>query len=235
DFIVYVPSVNELSIENKFGNIYMTDHEGKVTLNLSNGDIRGGTFKQLELEHSFGSVILDNMKSGMLNLSYTELKLKKAGDIRITSKSSKPTINSFTSIRLNSKRDTYFFENAGMINGETSFSYLTIRKLDGDLILNTNYGSLNIDDYGKTFSMMNVASTYTDISTICRAGFNYYLEVYYDQKTRMIYPQSPPVFMVSEINKDTGEYLLSGHSGSNSEKIPRLKINIKGGSFNLVH
>jgi len=234
DYVVYIPSRNELSIENKFGNIYMTDHKGKVVISISNGDFRGGSFPELELDHGFGTVVIDSIQSGSMTLSYSELKLKHAGDIRINSKSSKPNINSFTSIRLNSKRDTYFFEDAGMINGETSFSYITIGRLHNDLILTTNYGNLSIDQYSQTFSMMNLAASYTDVSMICGEGFDYYLEVFYDSKTRMIYPNDPPIFMIEEIEGEDAEYLLSGHSGISSKDMPRMKINIKGGSVNLI-
>lgn len=235
DYTVYLPPANELNIENKFGNIYMTDHNGKVVVRLSNGDLRGGRFESLELDHGFGNVVLDSVNIGDFTLSYTEMKLNHATDLRINSKSSKPNIKGFGSLRLNSKRDTYFIEQAGLINGETSFSYLTINEQRGDLILNTNYGDLSIDDYGRGFSMMNLASRYTDISMICNEGFSYYLEVYYNDKTRMIYPKSPPIFMVKTLEEKEDEFLLSGHAGSNSEDVPRLKINIEGGSVNLVH
>lgn len=234
DYTVFIPSHNELSIENKFGNIYMTDHDGKVIVNISNGDFRGGKLAELELDHSFGNVVIESMQTGSLNLSYTEMKLEYAGNIRITSKSSKPNINSFHSIRLNSKRDTYFFKDAGMINGETSFSYITIQNLDSDLILNTNYGNLSIDHFGKEFSMMNLAASYTDISMIYGGGFDYFLEVYHDIKTRMIYPTNPPIFKVKEIDSNEGGLLLSGHSGASSDNTPRLKITINGGSVNLI-
>lgn len=234
DYTIYVPQGNKLSIENKFGNVYMTDHKGKAVVKVSNGDFRGGSFRQLELDHGFGNVVLDNIQSGSLELSYSDLKLKKAGDIRVSSKSSKASIGNFSNIRINSRRDTYFFDEAGMINGETSFSYFTIATLRGDLILTTNYGSLSIDGYEKSISMLNVVSAYTDISTICNSGFSYFLETYYDQKTRMVYPQSPPIFVVQETDKEAGQFLLSGHSGSNADNLPRLKFSLKGGSFNLI-
>ena len=234
DYTIYIPPYVELNVENKFGNIYMTDHKEKAVITISNGDFRGGSFTDLELDHGFGNVVIDTMNSGSMTLSYSELKLKHAGDIRVSSKSSKPSIGSFRSIRINSKRDTYFFEDAGMINGETSFSYITIQNLEGDLILNTNYGNLSIDHYGRGFSMMNLAASYTDVSMICGENFDYFLEVFYDRKTQMIYPTDPPIFMMTEINKDEGEFLLSGHSGASSEDVPRMKVTIHGGSVNLI-
>jgi len=234
DYTVYIPSNIELNIENKFGNVYMTDHNEKAVITISNGDFRGGNFNKLELDHGFGNVIIDTIQSGSMALSYSELKLKHAGDIRINSKSSKPSINSFHSIRLNSRRDTYFFDDAGTINGETSFSYITIQNLEGDLILNTNYGNLSIDHYGREFSMMNLAASYTDVSMICGQNFDYFIEVYYDKKTRMIYPSDPPIFIMKESEDDDSEFILSGHSGVSSEDMPRMKITIQGGSVNLI-
>ena len=212
----------------------MTDHSGKVVLTISNGDFRGGILNILELDHGFGNVVIDSIKNGNMELSYTELKLNYCHDLRINSKSSKPNIKSFGTLRLNSKRDTYFFEKAGMINGETSFTYLTIEEQQGDIILNTNYGNISIDDFGRNFSMMNLAARYTDVSMICSQGFNYYLEVYYDEKTRMIYPKSPPIFLIKELEDQEDKFLLSGHSGSNADDVPRMKINIEGGSVKLI-
>jgi hypothetical protein len=235
DYSIYIPENVELTVENKFGNIYMTDHKGKTMINLSNGDFRGGRINTLELDHGFGTVVIDSVNTATLTLSYTELKLNYGKDLRVTSKSSKPNIKHFASIRINSRRDTYFFEKAGTVNGETSFSYLTIQTLEGDLILNTNYGNLNVDGFGRAFSMMNLAARYTDISMICDQGFDYFLEVYHDDKTRMMYPKSPPIFMLEESGSEDNKFLLSGHAGSNAEEIPRMKINIEGGSVNIIH
>ena len=234
DYTVYVPDKNELSIELKFGNLYMTDHSGKTTIYLSNGDFRGGSFSGLDLDHSFGNVVIESVQTGSLTLGYTELRLKHAGDIRITSKSSKSTINSFKTLRLNSKRDTYHFENAGAINGETSFSYLSIENLNGDLILNTNYGDLRIDSWGKDFTLMNLTADYTDVSMICDENFKYSFETYYNRKTRMIYPTNAGLFNIKEIDSDAGEYLLNGQISVPGKEPPRIKITISGGSVNLI-
>jgi DUF4097 and DUF4098 domain-containing protein YvlB len=235
DYTVYIPSHLELSIELKFGSIYMTDHHGKTTVFVSNGDFRGGSFNDLDLDHSFGNVVIDSIQSGSLSLGYTELRLKHAGDIRITSKSSKPEIGSFNSIRLNSKRDTYFFEEAGAINGETSFSYLTIETLNGNLNLETNYGNLTIGDYGKEFNLMNLNGNYTDVNLVCGDNPGYSFEAYYNHKTKMIYPNEIGSFENKELDSDKGEYLLSGQCGRKEEGAPRIKITMNGGSINLIH
>ncbi len=235
DYTVYVPTNSELSIHLKFGSIYMTDHYGKTTVYVSNGDFRGGNFSELDMDHSFGNVVIDSIQSGSLTLGYSELKLKHAGDIRITSKSSNPVIGSFNSIRLNSRRDTYFFEEAGTLSGETSFSYLTMERLNGNLILETNYGNLNITDYGKDFSLMNLNASYTDISLICGQDLGYSFEAYYDRKTKMIYPNELSSFVKTEIDSDEGNYVLSGQCGKKEERAPRIKITMDGGSLNLIH
>ncbi len=234
DYTVYIPSHIELSIELKFGNIYMTDHYGKTTILISNGDFRGGKFNELDMNHSFGNVVIDSIHSGSLTLGYTELRLKNADDLRVTSKSSKTEIGSFNSIRLNSKRDTYFFEEAGTINGETSFTYLTIEQLNGNLILATNYGDLNVGSYSRDFSLMNLNAAYTDVSLICGKNPGFSFEAYYNRKTQMIYPAGLETLTVKEIDDEEGEFLLSGQCGKATEAAPRIKITMNGGSVNLI-
>lgn len=233
DYTVYIPSDIELSLDLKFGNLYMTDHHAKALITISNGDFRGGNFTELELDHSFGNVVLDTMQSGVLTLSYTELSLEHAKNIRVESKSSKPAINSFESLRIKSQRDSWHFKNAGILNGETSFSHIVIEKIEADLILNTNYGSLRIDQFYEGFSMMNLVASYTDINMIFVGIPNYFLQVYYDRKTRMIYPKNPPLFIEKELEEED-KLLLSGNVGESSGDTPRIKINIKGGSVNLI-
>ena len=234
DYTVYIPVNVELSIELKFGNLYMTDHQSKTTVYLSNGDFRGGNFNDLVLDHSFGIVHLDSMTTGSMTLAYSELRMNHAGNIRINSKSSKPEINSFKNIRLNSKRDTYFLRKAGTITGETSFSYMTIENVDGDLILTTNYGNLDVGGYGKNFSILNLNADYTDVNLICSTAGSYTFEAYYNRKTQMIYPAGTDKFEKKEINSDAGEYLITGVCGKDKADAPRIKLTMNGGSVNLI-
>jgi hypothetical protein len=234
DYTVYLPLNVELSIELKFGNLYMTDHNSKTTVYLSNGDFRGGNFNDLALDHSFGIVHLDSMRTGSMTLAYSELRMKHAGNIRISSKSSRPEISSFHNIRLNSKRDTYFFKKAGTISGETSFSYLTLEKLDGDLMLTMNYGNLDIGGYGKNFSLLNLNAEYTDVKLICSTAGSYAFEAYYNRKTKMIYPVGSDKFDKKEMNGDEGAYLVTGYCGNDKEDAPRIKLTMNGGSVNLI-
>jgi len=235
DYTIYIPSNIEMSIDLKFGNIYMTDHLGKASVNISNGDFRGGNFNDLILDHSFGTVVIDSIQKGSLTLGYSELRMAHCGDIRITSKSSKLEINHSRSIRLNSRRDTYFLKNAGTINGETSFSYMTLETLNGDLVLQTNYGDIKVGGYGKLFSLMNLNASYTDVSLVCGKKLGYAFEAYYNSKTRMIYPTELSSFVKKDLDIDKGEYLLSGQCGTIKEGAPRIKITINGGSVNLIH
>lgn len=234
DYTVYIPEGVELSLELKFGNIYMNDHSGRTTVFISNGDFRGGSFTELDLDHSFGNVMIGSIDKGTLTLAYTELHLKRAGELRISSKSSKPEIKSFSSLRMNSKRDTWYLEEAGTLSGEASFSYITVESLHGDLILNTNYGNLSVESYGSNFKLMNLNASYTDVSLMCSENPGYSFEAFYDKKTRMIYPTLVESFINTEVDSDNGEYLLSGHCGESGEGKPRIKITTNGGSINLI-
>ena len=52
---VWIPKDVMLSIENKYGDLYMANVDGRVDLNISHGDIKANDLsKTLNLKHSFG-------------------------------------------------------------------------------------------------------------------------------------------------------------------------------------
>ena len=49
-----MPASITVTFENKFGNIYSTDHNGKITVKLSNGDFKANNLSgDVNLDFSF--------------------------------------------------------------------------------------------------------------------------------------------------------------------------------------
>ncbi len=113
DYTVYFPAGNDVRIENKFGNIYTTDHTGKVDITLSNGDLKGHTFSgPTRLKLDFGNATIDNIVNANISLSYAEFNLDKAGEINFETRSSKLYLNTCEILHLDSKRDRYYIKSA---------------------------------------------------------------------------------------------------------------------------
>lgn len=165
DYTVYFPAGNDIKIENKFGNIYTTDHRGKVDITLSNGDLKGNNFTgPTRLKVDFGNVSIDNITSANVTLSYADFTLDKAGDIRFESRSSTIYLNGIEQLFLDSRRDKFYIKSAGEVSGEVFFSYLNLDKVISKINLKTNYGEIKLLGISPKFTRFDLAAQYTDIN-----------------------------------------------------------------------
>jgi hypothetical protein len=187
DYTVYFPAGNDIRIENKFGNIYTTDHTGKVDIKLSNGDMKAHTFSGLtRLEVEFGNVSIDEITGGNITLGYAEFNLEKAGDINFETRSSKLYLNSCEKLHLDSKRDRYYIKSVAELTGDVFFSYLSLDKATSKINLKTNYGDFKLLGISETFLRMDFSSQYSDITLYLNEEHLYELEITRDDHSQVI-------------------------------------------------
>lgn len=235
DYTVYFPAGNDVKVENKFGNIYTTDHKGKVDFNLSNGDMKAHSFSgPTRLKIEFGNVSIDEISQATITLGYAELNLDKAGEITFETRSSKLYLNTCEILHLESKRDRYYIKSAGELTGETFFTYLSVDKVIAKINLKTNYGDLKVLDISDTFLRMDFNSQYTDITLYLNDKHLYEFDIIRDDRSSVI--SSVNVISKNEepvvgMDKTFRAALTAGKAGK--PKVP-VSINIKSGKIYLM-
>ena len=187
DYTVYFPVSNAVKIENKFGNIYTTDHDGKVDIRLSNGDLKAHSFNgATRLNIEFGNVSIDQILNATVTLGYAEMNLENAGEVSFESRSSKIYLTDVKLLNLNSKRDRFYVTSAGEITGESFFSYLSLDKVTKKINLKTSYGDVKILDVGESFQKMDFNSEYTDLTFYLNDRHLYEFDITRDEKSSVI-------------------------------------------------
>jgi hypothetical protein len=235
DYTVYFPAGNDVRIENKFGNIYTTDHTGKVDISLSNGDMKGHTFSgQTRLKVEFGNATIDEITSGNISLGYAEFNLEKAGDLAFETRSSKIYLTDCDIVHLDSKRDRYYVKSAGEITGDAFFSYISLDKLLSKINLKTSYGDVKLLGISQNFERMDFSSQYTDINIYLDSDHRYEFEITRDDRSEVI--SSVTVITMKEepvagAEKTFRSYISAGRA--DRPKIP-VVINIKSGKIYLL-
>lgn len=235
DYTVYFPAGNDVRIENKFGNIYTTDHTGKVDFNLSNGDMKGHTFSgpaRIKLE--FGNATIARVDNGTVSLGYAELNLENAGEINFETRSSKLYLTTCEILHMDSKRDRYYIKSVGEMTGEAFFSYLNMDKVMSKINLKTNYGDIKLMDFGDSFIHMDLNSQYSDITIYLDNDHLYEFDIIRDDRStvnssaNVLSKKEEPV---AGAEKSFKAYVTAGKAGK--QKIP-VSINIKSGKIYLM-
>jgi len=109
NYLVYCPAQINLTLVNKFGDIYIDDIFGKLKISLSNGDLKINSLEgEAQLELAFGTGIINYIREGQLTVSYSDIKIKDALRLDIDSKSSTLNIERVDYLKITSRRDKYF-------------------------------------------------------------------------------------------------------------------------------
>jgi len=235
DYTVYYPENNDIKIENKFGNIYTTEHTGKVDITLSNGDMKAYAFRgPTKLKLEFSNVTIDEIVNANLNLGYVEMNLEKAGELNLETRSSKMYITSCDKMHLNSKRDRIYINNAGEITGDLFFSYLSLDKVSSKINLKTNYGDIKIMDVSEAFLRMDFSSQNSDVTLYLDEDHLFDMEIIRDDRSEVI--SSMDIISKSEVPVEGVEKTYKATLTAGKQGKPRIPvaINLKSGKLFLM-
>lgn len=234
DYNVYLPSGMSVKLENKFGNIYCTDHQGKFEVNLSNGDLKANNLTgKVELDLSFGNAGVHHIESGKVKGSYLEMDLSSAAELFIESKSSTYTIEKSGLLKVNSRRDKFYLDAVASMTGETSFSYVTIKSLANTLQLTAEYGEVNLKGIKPGFRQVGVDSKYTDINLQLSQQVNCKVAIQHTESTGIYFPESFTGLSVSDSGNEVLTRSTAGIVGKEELATGMVKITIQSGKVSF--
>ena len=232
DYTVWIPDANKLKIENKYGDIYIGDYKGEVSIDLSNGNLKANNFeKDFNLILNFGDATINTFKKGQLECSFSELSLKKASSVRIRSRSTEFDIQQIQELNTDSRRDKYRIDKIDLFDGQSSFSTVRINELTDRINIRTEYGDLEIEKTVADFGNVVIQSKSTDISLYFpqEASFNFEIS---QAKTGLSLPGQMKT-ETEEISEDGKTTTIKGHFGESTDNSLKLNISAESGSINV--
>jgi len=234
DYTVWMPKTNQLKVENKFGDVYIDDYSGEIDINLSNGNLKSHDFEgKANLKLSFADATINQMKNGKLDCNYSEVFIKKASNLQITSKSSEFEIIEIKDLNTDSRRDKFRIQMIDMLDARGSFSNYRITEFKNNLNLKTEYGDLDIEKISPDFKTILIESKSTDINL----SFNEKSEFGFDIthiKSETNFCRDITVKKEEVLDEKEKKIQLTGNFGNNV-KTTKLFINATGGGINILN
>ncbi|MCU0407414.1 MAG: hypothetical protein MUD02_00545, partial [Bacteroidales bacterium] len=178
NYYVNVPVYLNLHVDSKYGDVFMEDNNGESSVSVANGSLKAGALgKGTSLNLSFCDASLNSLESGKVTSSFSELAVIDAGNISISSVSSRYEIDKGGEIRASSRRDKFFIDRTLSFSGDSYFSEIRIGSLEKELELSTKYGSLNIENIAAGFGTFSLNSGYTDVILEFARNSSYEFEI----------------------------------------------------------
>lgn len=172
DYTITMPGTNALSIENKFGDIFVDDLGGEVMIDLKHGSMKAGNLTgPSTIEVSFGSATIDLLGNSTLDFKYSKLWLQKAGNLDLEQSFSDIEIDQAGSIKLKSKYGGVELGDVKSVDGSANFSDFEIESVAEFVDLRMEHvGSFRIDEVKKGFTKIYLDAQFTSMSIYLQEG-----------------------------------------------------------------
>ncbi len=235
NYTVYMPVANDITIDNKFGNVYMDNHKGNADITIANGDLQARNFiGRLKLKIDFGSASIQDAEDARLNVNYSDLILRKVNELTLNSRSSTLDIEEASSIDITSQRDKMIVKSCSSLNGEASFSRIRINELGSDVTMNTKYGELKLNSITRNFRNINIRSEYTDVLLGFSPPDSYSMDLIYDTKTTLNITSAINNQLKKEtLNAKSGTIQANGYIGKPGSS--HVSVTTKAGSLSVLN
>jgi hypothetical protein len=232
NYFISVPEYLDISISNKYGDIYMENNSGKLSLSLSNGSFKAGDLNESnQIELTFCDAIIHRLRKGYINASFSDVEIVESGELKINSISSHYDLKKAGKIETESRRDKLYIGTVDELRGNSYFTDYRINELNRELDLVPKYGSVNADAIGKGLDMININSSYSDLSLNFDPNLSYNLDVR-QQNAFVVLPQKNSELEKKTISDDRKEYNTFGKVGRNPGNV-KVSIDASHGNIYL--
>jgi len=189
NYIVHCPLDVNLSIINKFGNIYIDDLKGELKISLSNGDLKINSHTgQSQIELNFGTGIINSLSEAKLSVSYSDIRIRKAERLTLDAKSSTVNIDDCNILRSTSRRDKFFITNVHSLTASGFFSQYWIESIEYEADAQLKFGSFHINMLPQGFNNLNINSEYADLNISLDKSANYEMDIFYNPDVSLHFP-----------------------------------------------
>jgi len=175
DYEITIPIRSNFKLDNKFGDVFLNQHEGKLQLIVSHGDLKVNKLAgESRIDLSFGKGHFKNINQANMVLKSAELSIRDIGSLNIESSSSEIELTNVESLILNSRNDKISIEKVRMISGRASFSDVAIDSIIDQVNVDLNYGEFYIASVNANFATVHLSGKSADIH------LNFEIGAYFD-------------------------------------------------------
>ncbi len=229
NYEIWVPEDVDMELENRFGNVYLSNLLGNVDIEVAHGDIRGNRIeKSLDLKHSFGKSTFEYINDGTFKLRGVELEIDEAQKLTFESSSSEIQLESCKNLQFDSRNDKFYIEFLENVQGQGSFTDFTVDRLAQAARLDFSYGDIYLRRIDQNFGRVDLNGKSTDINVVLDQA-SYFRTTIEGPEERMILPNSMLTLQREELEDKS--ILLNGYVGNTNSDVGEFNVAARGGKL----
>lgn len=225
DYEVFMPEYIQISLNNKFGNIYINTIRSKANINLSYGSLQAEKFlypneKPLStINLSYAKATINECNRTKLTLKYSKINIGTSETLIVVSRFSKLHLDNNLSVIADSKYDAIDIMNTeSLLVSNGQYSDIKIENVSRSLDLNLRYGNCKVANVLSDFESINIDSRYVASRISIAEDAAYMLEAetkYCD----ISYPSNSQIIEQEKQNSESRIKVIVGNKPSPESKV----------------
>ncbi len=176
NYTVSMPSNNPLYVKNSFGDAYIGDYKGQLTINESYGNLKAEDLEgesTIDLSFGGGTSSIGSMKSGELKVGYSSIDVGLIGKADVNAQFSNIDISKAVDMVLTAKYGEVGLGEVNSLDATVNFASFDLDKLEKKLILDIEYGGRTaIRHVGPEISLIDIECSFGPVIVDLPAGLN---------------------------------------------------------------
>ncbi len=234
NYFIKMPITNNADLNNKYGAIEIDKLKGKANLNCDYGNINVDQLlndsNTINLDYC-GSSEINFIKSGSINIDYSKLKIETSGVLNVNADYSTVKIGLTENLKFNSDYGSISVKDVKSISGSSDYAGISIGNLRKKLKIDTEFGSVKIENIMKDFEEVIIDGSYAGIKlgTSNDNNFNFTIDLDY---AGFNYPENK-IELYKSIKKTTSKYYEGAYGNDNSKSSITIKSKYGGVSLKI--
>ncbi|MDA3817312.1 MAG: hypothetical protein PF486_08040 [Prolixibacteraceae bacterium] len=230
---ITIPDNLDLRVKNKFGNIYIDDYNGDVTLNMDNGRLKAHNLNgYVNMKVNFADAIINHIDNGRLEVYYSDMNLTSARRLRIDSKTSNITLTEVASLFVNSSRDDYRIRLISDFETVSNWTDFSISEFTNKSDVRMNYGDLTIENIKPGFDHLVVDANSTNIQLFLNRETDVNFDITTNKDISM--PMEALIDSTQRINANEKIMRYIGRTGKIETSKPRVILKTNASDVSIL-
>ncbi len=176
NYTIKMPVGGRVDLSNDYGSINLNELQGRAKISCDYGQINIGKLmasdNSLNFDYTKNSTI-GYMKGGSINADYSSFTLEKVEKLDLNADYTQSEIIEVNDIVYNNDYGKITIKQARNLEGRGDYIPLRIDKLTGSMVVNTDYGSVSVDEIMPSVKEVTINSDYAGIKLGYNANYHF--------------------------------------------------------------
>jgi hypothetical protein len=174
EYKIKAPASLNMRLKNSYGNLYLQDASGRMTINVGYGNLKVGELSgPIDLKLSYGNGEIEKVSDGDIVVRYSNLEIEDTGNVDVSNSYSNIDFGKSKNVDLENKYGNLTWSSLNNLDGYSKYGNVKVSKLYKSLTFDVMYGGgIKVGWISKDFEIIDVESSYATVSLKFQRGMS---------------------------------------------------------------